>query len=130
MAYWGCLKIFTSENDSFRHLVQQIPMFDVWAFKDALFAHFLNSNFVYFDQMSSDFQLLHIKQGQTPLSFVSLMEAKAEAITDCGHGDIEDDVMETRIYKGLTGCHTSGIPLHLFSRFIWELFQAPSSIRT
>ena len=46
MAYWGCLKIFTSENDSFRHQVNQIPMFDVWAFKDALFAHFHSTNSV------------------------------------------------------------------------------------
>ena len=43
MAYWGCLKIFVSENDSFRHQVNQIPMFDVWAFKDALFSQFCNS---------------------------------------------------------------------------------------
>ena len=28
MAFWGCLKIFTSENDRFPHQVQQIPMFD------------------------------------------------------------------------------------------------------
>ena len=44
MAYWGCLKIFTSENESFRHEVQRIPIFDVWAFKEALFSHFLSNN--------------------------------------------------------------------------------------
>ena len=119
MAYWGCLKIFTSENDSFRHQVQQIPMFDVWAFKDALFAHFLNDNSVYLDQMLTDFQLLTLKHGQTPLSFVSLVEAKAEELTDCGHGDIEDSVMKTRIYKGLTGCQT-------LQDFLFTYFQDPS----
>ena len=44
MAYWGCLKIFASENDSFCNQVNQIPKFDVWAFKDSLFAHFLSTN--------------------------------------------------------------------------------------
>ena len=45
MACWGCLMIFTLENDSFRHQVNQIPMFDVWAFKDALFAQFHSTKF-------------------------------------------------------------------------------------
>ena len=56
-------------------------MFDVWAFKDALFAHFLNDNSVYLDQILNDFQLLTLKHGQTPIRFVSLVEAKAEELT-------------------------------------------------
>ena len=40
------------------------------------------------------------------MHIVAKVEAKAEELTDCGHGDIEDSVMKTRIYKGLTGCQT------------------------
>ena len=106
MAYWGCLKIFTSDNDSFRHQVNQIPMFDVWAFKDALFAHFHSTNSVILDQLLTDFQLMKLKPGQPPLSFISIVEARAEELTDCGHNDISDMIMKTRIYRGLTGCQT------------------------
>ena len=63
MAYWGCLKIFESKNDSFRHQVNQISMFDVWAFKDTLFAHFLSTNSVVLDQLFTYFQLLKLKPG-------------------------------------------------------------------
>ena len=106
MAYWGCLKIVASENDIFRHQVNRIPMFDVWAFKDAIFSHFLSTNSVVLDHFFTHFQLLKLKPGQTPLSFVSIVETTTEELTDCGHGDIEDSVMKTRIYKGLTGCQT------------------------
>ena len=95
MAYWGCLKIYTSENDSFRHQVNHIPMFDVWAYKDALFAHFLSTNSVILDQLFTDFQFFKLKPGQTPLSFVSIVETRAEELTDCGHGDINESVMKT-----------------------------------
>ena len=94
-------------------------MFDVWAFKDALFAHFLSTNSVVLDQLFTDFQLLKLKPGQTHLSFVSIVETRAKELTDCGHGDIEDSVMKTRIYKGLTGCQT-------LQDFLFRYYQDPS----
>ena len=81
-------------------------MFDVRAFKDALFAHFLSNNSVILDQICTDFRLLKLKPNQSQLSFVSIVEARAEELTDWGHENKEDGVMKTRIYKGLTGCQT------------------------
>ena len=68
-------------------------MFDVWTFKDALFEHFLSNNAVYLDQMFTGFQLLTLRPGRTPMNFVAKVVTKAEEITYCGHGDIEDSVI-------------------------------------
>ena len=106
VAYWGCLKIFVSENHSFRHEAQQIPLFDVWTFKDNLFSHFLSDNSVIIDQLFTEFQLMKISPGQDPMSFASAVETKAEKLYDCGYGDIEDQFMKTRVWKGLSSRQT------------------------
>ena len=68
-----------------------------------------------FDQMFTEFQLMKIRPGQEPLSFMSIVETKAENLTDCGYGEMDDSVMKTRIYKGLTGRQT--LPDFLFTWF-------------
>ena len=56
--------------------------------------------------MLTEFQLKKIRSDQEPLSFVPIVEAKTENLTDCGYGVIEDSVMKIRICKGLTGRQT------------------------
>ena len=71
--------------------------------------------------MFTEFQLLRIRPTQDPLSFVSLMETKAEKLSDCGYGDIEDSIMQTRIFRGRKGRQT-------LQDFLFKWFQDPSTI--
>ena len=104
MAYRGCLKLFVSENISFRHESLQIPQFDVWTFKDALFSHFKSDNSILIDRLFTEFQLMKIRGGQDLLEFVEAVEKKATALWDCGFNrDIDDKLLKTRVWQGLTG---------------------------
>ena len=69
--------------------------------------------------MFTDIQLMKNRPGQTPLSFVPVVEAKAEKLTDCGYGDIKDSAMKMRIYKWLAGRQT-------LQDFLFTWFQDPS----
>ena len=120
MAYWGCLKLFTSENISFRHESLQIPLFDVWTFKDALFAHFRSDNSILLDKLFTDFMMMRIRSGQDPIGFVEVVEKKAQALVECGyHGEFDDTLMKTRIWRGLTGRQT-------IQDFLYTWFQDPT----
>ena len=117
MAYWGCLKLFVSENSSFRHESQQIPQFDVWTFKDALIAHFKSDNTILIDKLFTEFQLMKIRGGQDVMEFVeAIIERKATTLWDCGfRREIDDYLMKTRVWKGLSGRET--IQSFLFTWF-------------
>ena len=93
--------------------------------KDALFAYFLSKNTVFLDPIFTEFQLMRIKPGPDHLTFVVVIKAKAEKLSDCGFGDIEDSIIKTKIYRDLTGRQNSD----LVSRSISKLFQVQSSIK-
>ena len=67
----------------------------------------------------TDFRSIKLKPGQTPLSFISVVEIRAKELTDCGHCDISDAIMKTRVYRGLTGCQTD-------QDFLFTYYQDPS----
>ena len=116
MAYWGCLKLFVSENSSFSHESQHIPQFDVWTFKDALFAHFKSDNTILIDKLFTEFQLMKIRGGQDVMDFVEAIEKKATTLWDCRfRREIDDYLIKTRVWKGLTGRET--IQSFLFTCF-------------
>ena len=106
MAYWGCLKIFLSENNSFLLEALQIPQFDVWTFKDVLFSHIKSNNSILIDKLFTEFQLMKIRGGQDALDFVDAFERQSTTLWECGFRREIDDyfiLMKNRVWKGLTG---------------------------